>query len=77
MVTPAPAIERIAQESPDQPIGGLTCQHCGFTGPDVIKKRVRIYGRHYEVRDYCQDERACWARWDKQNDLMGFNLEVR
>ena len=66
-----------AQEGPDQTIGGWTCQHCGVTGLDVIEKRVRVYGQCYEVRDNCQDERTCWMRWDKQNDLMGFNLEVR
>ena len=71
-----PAIARMAQENPDQTIGGLTCQHCGETGLDVETECVRIYGEHYEVRDNCQDERACWARWDKQNDLTGWNLEV-
>ncbi|KKM03806.1 hypothetical protein LCGC14_1770650, partial [marine sediment metagenome] len=60
----------------DQTAGGLTCQHCGETGSDVETESIHVGGPGYVKYDYCQDERACWTRWDKQNDLTGWNLEV-
>ena len=77
MVTPAIRLRGKAQENPDQTIGGLTCQHCGETGLDVETESNYVGGRGYVKGNYCQDIRACGVRWDKQNDLMGWNLEVR
>ncbi|MGD0794943.1 MAG: hypothetical protein ABR958_05050 [Dehalococcoidales bacterium] len=45
----------------------LTCQHCGYTGEDVITITEYVGGQGYVTRTCCADEVACWARWDKTN----------
>ncbi len=62
MVTPA-----IRLKDKDQTIGGLTCQHCGVTNPDVEPTKVYVGGQGYVERNYCQDFYPCWARFDNAN----------
>jgi len=41
-----------------------TCQHCGYTGEEVVKTIGYIGGLGYVEGSYCLDMDACWQRWE-------------
>ncbi len=47
------------------------CQHCGYVSTTVVQKSVHVGGHaSYVTRYYCQDETACWRRWDRCNGMV-------
>lgn len=50
--------------------GNLICPHCGHCGKDVSKHLRYIGGQGYVEVICCDDEVACWARWDAEWKLI-------
>ena len=46
---------------------GLTCKHCGHSGPDVELRTEYVGGHGFMEFPKCTDSMACWRRWDGKN----------
>jgi len=52
-----------------------TCQVCGHKGNDVITTLEHVGGLGFTPSVHCLDRVACWARWDRQNEVEGSKHE--
>ena len=56
----------------------LTCEHCGYTGPEVARGTRYVGGMGDVQCAYCPDTDACWERWEKkENQAKGGNMEEK
>ena len=64
--------QRRLQVSPPQPqvVGLRRCANCGHVGPDVHTRLCWVGGVGFVERDYCDNARKCWDRWDKVHRLV-------
>jgi hypothetical protein len=45
------------------------CCHCGHVGDDVQLESIYVGGCGYMLKYYCEDSKACWRRWEKQQEV--------
>ncbi len=51
----------------------LYCPHCKHTGTDVVIKPKYCGGQGLIPVTMCENETACWRRWDRQH---GFHRDA-